>query len=91
MLAGWIYFRYIHSSDWPTSGESTGIELPKWFRMAKKSSAHAPVYQVNLSNRETLRAEIDRILDKINSDGFASLTPEEKRLLDNAKDQLSRH
>jgi hypothetical protein len=34
---------------------------------------------------------VDRILDKINSHGFGSLSPEEKRLLDEAKDLLSRH
>ena len=40
--------------------------------------------------RETLRAEVDRVLDKINSQGFGALTEEEKRLLDEAKDLLSR-
>jgi hypothetical protein len=38
-----------------------------------------------------LRAEVDRILDKINSEGFGALTAEEKRLLDEARDLLSRH
>lgn len=90
MLAGWLYFRFIQQHEWKTSSAPVGIELPQWFRKAKKSTAPAPAYQVNLGNRETLRAEIDRILDKINSEGFGSLTPEEKRLLDNAKDQLSR-
>jgi len=90
MLAGWLYFRFIHQHDWKSSSSSLGVELPQWFRKAKKSTAPAPVYQVNLANRDTLRAEIDRILDKINSEGFGSLTTEEKRLLDNAKDQLSR-
>jgi len=33
---------------------------------------------------------VDRILDKINSKGFGALTPEEKRLLDDAREQLSR-
>ena len=47
-------------------------------------------YHVNLSNREDLRAEVDRILDKINSQGFGALTADEKRLLDEAKDLLSR-
>ena len=36
------------------------------------------------------QAEVDRILDKINSHGFGALTPEEKRILDDAKDLLSR-
>jgi hypothetical protein len=46
---------------------------------------------VNLTNRNDLRVEVDRILDKINSEGFGALTPEEKRLLDEARDLLSRH
>lgn len=36
-----------------------------------------------------LRTEVDRILDKINSEGFGALTDEEKRTLDQAKDKLS--
>ena len=36
-------------------------------------------------------AEVDRILDKINSHGFGALTEGEKRILDEAKDLLSRH
>jgi membrane associated rhomboid family serine protease len=36
-------------------------------------------------NSHDLRVEVDRILDKINSSGLASLTSAEKRLLDEAK------
>jgi hypothetical protein len=36
-------------------------------------------------NGQDLRVEVDRILDKINSSGLASLTSAEKRLLDEAK------
>ncbi len=91
MLAGWIYFRYIHAGDWLRQAASNGkIELPGWFRKARKSATPAPAFKLNLTNRETLRTEVDRILDKINSNGFGSLTPEEKTLLDNAKDMLSR-
>jgi hypothetical protein len=46
--------------------------------------------QIDLTRREDLRAEVDRILDKINSDGFGALTADEKRLLDDARDLLSR-
>jgi len=45
---------------------------------------------VNLTNRDDLRAEVDRILDKINSQGFGALTADEKRVLDEARDLLSR-
>ncbi|MDR2674693.1 MAG: hypothetical protein LBC18_07445, partial [Opitutaceae bacterium] len=37
-----------------------------------------------------LRAEVDRILDKINSEGFGALTAGERQLLDDARDLLSR-
>jgi hypothetical protein len=72
-------------------GGSSGasIELPRWFRRRKKDGA--PRFQVNLTNRNDLRVEVDRILDKINSEGFGALTQEEKRLLDEARDLLSRH
>lgn len=90
MLVGLLYFRLIHEREWRTPDGLAEIELPKWFR--KKQSVPevaAPAFKVNL-DREALRAEIDRILDKINSEGFAALTHEEKRLLDEAKDLLSR-
>ena len=91
MLAGWIYFRYIHSGDWLRQPAGNGkIELPNWLRKARKTITPSPAFKLNLTSRETLRTEVDRILDKINSTGFASLTSEEKTLLDNAKDMLSR-
>lgn len=89
MLAGWIYFRYVHEGKWSLR-RSASFELPKWARRRTASSTPAPKFQVNLSDRNDLRAEVDRILDKINSQGFGSLTDEEKRVLDSAKDMLSR-
>jgi len=47
-------------------------------------------YSVNLTGREELRREVDRILDKITSQGFASLTPAEKETLDRARDILGK-
>ena len=35
-------------------------------------------------------SEVDRILDKINSDGFGSLSAEEKKVLDEARDLIGR-
>jgi membrane associated rhomboid family serine protease len=90
MLVGWIYYRYIYQKDWGAFAGRPAIELPGWLRKSRKAKLPAPVYKVNLSNKDDLRAEIDRILDKINSDGFQSLTDEEKHRLDQARDQLSR-
>jgi len=97
MLSGWLYYRYLHERSWGR------LELPKWVRRRAAASetggssngkraanaASAPKYRVNLSEPATLRAEVDRILDKINAQGFGALTDEEKRLLDTAKDHLS--
>lgn len=89
MLAGWVYYRYIHEGKW-SFGRAASFEMPKWARKRETASASAPKYKVNLTDRSDLRAEVDRILDKINSQGFGSLTDQEKRVLDSAKDLLSR-
>lgn len=89
MLAGWMYFRYVHEARWSLSSGRSDVELPRWFRKAAKTPP-PPAVQAEVVSREDLRAEVDRILDKINSDGFGALTAEEKRLLDEARDLLSR-
>ncbi len=90
MLAGWLYFRLAHERKWEFFKRKTAIELPHWFRKASKAETPAPTYKVNLGPSDDIRAEIDRILDKINSEGFQSLTAEEKHRLDHARDHLSR-
>jgi hypothetical protein len=45
-------------------------------------------YKVNISNPVDLQREVDRILDKINDEGFGSLTNEEKLTLEKAKGLL---
>jgi len=91
MAAGWLYYRFGHQAAWRRPGRAPAIELPRWMkRTAPPAVAPAPAYQVNIGSREHLRAEVDRILDKINSQGFGALTADEKRLLDEAKDLLSR-
>ena len=50
-----------------------------------------PSYAVDFSNQHSLQAEVDRILDKINENGFGSLTQDEKNTLDKAKGLLNRH
>jgi hypothetical protein len=90
MAAGWIYFQFIHDREWRLPFGRSDIELPRWMKKGPKSAA-AATFQVNVtSSPGDLRAEVDRILDKINSQGFGSLSAEEKRVLDEAKDLLSR-
>jgi hypothetical protein len=50
----------------------------------------APAARLAPNARAGVRAEVDRILDKINSHGLGALTIAEKRVLDEAKDLLSR-
>ena len=89
MLAGWIYFRFIHArAGWDRAAV---FSLPCWLRFSSdKKNAPTPVYG-RRRPPAALRADVDRILDKINSQGFGSLSEEEKRTLDEAKDLLSKH
>ena len=90
MTVGWLYFRYVHHARWRVGSGRADVELPRWLKRSTRVATPAPITQVNVGNREDLRAEVDRILDKINSHGFGALTPAEKRVLDEAKDLLSR-
>ena len=92
MAAGWVYFRYLHDSKWSAAPAEADIGLPRWMKQRGETTGPgaAPGYTVNLGDRGHLRAEVDRILDKINSNGFGSLSAEEKRVLDEARDVISR-
>jgi membrane associated rhomboid family serine protease len=90
ILAGFLYYRFVHLREWRTPDGVAEVELPRWFRKKQQAPAEeAPVYTLNL-DKQGLKAEVDRILDKINSEGLASLTADEKKLLDSAKDLMSR-
>lgn len=89
MLAGWIYFRYFHANNgWD---RAPSLQLPTWLQRGARveKTITEPVPKSATSSAE-LRARADLILDKINSHGFSALTDDEKRLLDEAKDLLSR-
>lgn len=101
VAAGWLFHRLVIAA--PRPGFGTAIEPPAWLR--KRAARPAPAYSVNLEpspaatrsprpaaatgTSDTLKAEVDRILDKINLHGFASLTDAEKRVLDEARQHLS--
>lgn len=90
ILGGYLYFRYLMNRDtlFQKKSEGVRVEMPDWFK--RKERGKKPKATVNLSSRSELKSEIDRILDKINSKGFGSLSEEEKRLLDKARDMLNR-
>lgn len=90
MLTGWLYFRHFHANNgWD---RAPGFSLPAWLRFPQKNTvppARLPAAHP-LRDPGDVRADVDRILDKINSEGLGSLTPEEKRTLDTAKNLLSK-
>jgi membrane associated rhomboid family serine protease len=91
MAAGWIYYRFFHDPEWRIFPSRTEVELPRWLkRSARAETTAAPIFKINLTNRADLRVEVDRILDKINARGFGALTDDEKRILDEARDLLSK-
>lgn len=55
----------------------------------KRLSSTPAASATSSASRDALKAEVDRILDKINLRGFSSLTDAEKRVLDEARQQLS--
>ena len=94
IVTGLLYFRFVHSAAWFNPEDRPATAVPLWSKRARKSVAVPSALEAGAaptpSSREDIRAEVDRILDKINSHGFSALTPEEKRILDGAKDVLSR-
>jgi hypothetical protein len=91
MLAGWLYFRLLYANNGLDRAAGASFRLPLFRRQTKKTPAPLPDDSPPVHSAPVnLRAEVDRILDKINSHGFGALTEQEKRLLDDAKDLLSR-
>jgi membrane associated rhomboid family serine protease len=88
MLAGLCYYRLFHRSNLWDLSSRPAVALPRWLKRPVQPTAVGD--PGSLPKRDDLRAEVDRILDKINSSGFGALTAEEKRVLDSARDLLSR-
>jgi hypothetical protein len=90
MLAGWVYFRYVHEAVWRLPWHTARPPLAPAHSAKGAIQTSLGASSSSADNRSDLRTEVDRILDKINSAGFGALTADEKLLLDNAKDLLSR-
>ena len=91
MAAGWIYVQLFHETNWWQNLLWKTSRSGLWLK--KKPAPHAATlsnYALDFGNKDALRAEVDRILDKINSKGFGSLSADEKKRLDEAKDILSK-
>lgn len=95
MLMGLAYVRYLLNRPPLSAGLSrrmpTEVRRPAWTKRKVALKARgAGKFSINYSGvgDSSLRQEVDRILDKINSQGFGALTDEEKKVLDRAKDVL---
>lgn len=93
MLGAYVFYKlffrpYVNVISFESGlGFFRGI-VERIFRRSKGKRLEAMSYTVNLTSRTELKEEVDRILDKINTQGFGSLTSEEKQTLDQAKDLL---
>ena len=97
MLAGaFVYWFILSGRDFPSfvfstmKPRSTSFKKKPDFFPTKTNSLN-PSYSVDLSNQQSLQAEVDRILDKINEKGFGALSQDEKNTLDKAKGLLNKH
>ena len=66
------------------STNSKGSKSPKFATKQKNK------YTVNFDSHQSIQQEVDRILDKINSDGFGALNQREKSILEKAKNFLKK-
>ena len=94
LAVGVLYFRFIHYARWFNPQDRAPAEPVRQAVLAHRSAGAARAEDFSLPtpplSRADLRAEVDRILDKINSEGLPSLSADEKRVLDEAKSVLSR-
>ena len=90
MLGGLFFFAYLRRADVAPPGRKR-VERPAWLRRKKSQKVVTGAgYTVNYTDSQSVQEEVDRILDKINHRGFASLTEKEKRTLDKARDHFDK-
>lgn len=90
ILAAFLFWRFM-PTPWGEPRRSSGmsVPMPDWMkrRHQAQNKRQTPVrYSVNISKRKNepppSAEEIDRILDKISEEGFASLTQAERQALE---------
>jgi membrane associated rhomboid family serine protease len=92
MLSGWVYYQFFHDADWRLgksqhSASHAPSRSPDRLSVNQEESSDAGPSERSPS---ALRAEADRVLDKINSQGLGALTPRERQVLEDAKALISR-
>jgi membrane associated rhomboid family serine protease len=90
IAAAWIIQHFYLRGGVFSPPKFSNITPPSWVKKQTVIHKTSSNYKVNISAKSELKSEVDRILDKINSEGFGSLTPKEKRTLDKARDELGK-
>ena len=90
MIAGSLFFLILRSGyEFPLiSFKSSRLNINANKIFKNSSVVTNSNFKVNLSTPTDLQTEVDRILDKINDQGFGSLSPDEKQTLEKAKGLL---
>jgi membrane associated rhomboid family serine protease len=95
MMGGVLYFRFLADrsfmGNWRRQPKiRVHIQRPTAVIEAETITEPIDKQSLSPSDRQQLKGEVDRILDKINENGFGSLTESEKKTLDRARTLLSR-
>lgn len=89
MIGGCFVFLYLQSGkEFPHITFKKSSNTSNIFQKSSNRKVSKVSYKVNISNPVDLQREVDRILDKINDEGFGSLTNDEKLTLEKAKGLL---
>ena len=83
MAIGWLYYNSIHAH--PGWTRFAQLARPAWLGATKIAQRPSNTSR----GPQPLGPEVDRILDKINHQGFGTLTVQEKKTLDEAKNILN--
>lgn len=88
-LAGYLYFRLQQLRPEPTPPPRRPAQRPVMVQPGAAEMEHperstpvTPVRQARNTDPDPVAREMDRVLDKISAQGMASLTPDERRFLD---------
>ena len=93
LLFGWLYFRMAALRQRRPGPQPRQVERVVMVQTASRdaeSRGAAPIRQVPRPGSDPVAAEMDRVLDKISAKGIASLTPEERRFLDEVSKRKQR-
>ena len=95
MVAGVLFIRYAMNWQWrwPRLGRERGPAKPRLVRVTSGQSpswGHQAGTEEDLPPDEFLSKEVDPILDKISAHGIQSLTDRERRVLQAARDRMTK-